>query len=191
MSSRNLMLQAIRQNKPATVSLPEYDRFSDQEIDLVSQFCRVIQEIGGMTVETKDGELAVMILELFPSHDRIASTTPGYAGNVSLGDIKDPHELADLDLYICEGAFGVAENGAVWLDESQLVHRAAPFLTQNLAIVLYQKNIVGNMHEAYERVRVNETGFGVFVAGPSKTADIEQSLVIGAHGPRSLTVLLK
>ena len=91
---------------------------------------------------------------------------------------------------MCKGELGVAENAAVWLSESQVVHRAAPFLAQHLALVLSRENIVWNMHQAYERIRIDSEGFGLFVAGPSKTADIEQSLVIGAHGPRSLTVFL-
>ncbi|OGU07057.1 MAG: hypothetical protein A2W29_11600 [Gemmatimonadetes bacterium RBG_16_66_8] len=112
------------------------------------------------------------------------------AGPFPLRQPDDPHALAALEVLVCQGVVGVAENGAVWLPQSRVVHRAAPFLTQHLVIVLDSGAIVGNMHEAYARIRVDEEAFGVFVAGPSKTADIEQILVIGAHGPRSLTVLL-
>ena len=46
------------------------------------------------------------------------------------------------------------------------------------------------MHHAYDRIAQAEYPFGLFLAGPSKTADIEQSLVLGAHGSRSMTVFL-
>jgi len=46
------------------------------------------------------------------------------------------------------------------------------------------------MHHAYDRIGDADYGFGLFLAGPSKTADIEQSLVLGAHGSRSMTVFL-
>lgn len=47
------------------------------------------------------------------------------------------------------------------------------------------------MHQAYKKLSSNAIDFGVFISGPSKTADIEQSLVIGAHGALSLSVFLK
>ncbi len=46
------------------------------------------------------------------------------------------------------------------------------------------------MQQAYERIGDLDYGFGTFITGPSKTADIEQSLVLGAHGARGLTVFL-
>jgi L-lactate dehydrogenase complex protein LldG len=89
-----------------------------------------------------------------------------------------------------KAGIGVAENGAVWVKESQMINRLLPFICQHLVIVLEKEKLVSTMHHAYQKINSFEEGFGVFIAGPSKTADIEQSLVIGAHGARSLTVYL-
>jgi L-lactate dehydrogenase complex protein LldG len=98
--------------------------------------------------------------------------------------------LEDVDLFIARGEFGVAENAAVWVTDTHTRHRVLYFLTQHLVLVLSADQIVDNMHQAYERLQFTEPRFGLFLSGPSKTADIEQSLVIGAHGARSLTVFL-
>ena len=88
------------------------------------------------------------------------------------------------------GELGVAENGAVWIDASEYLHRSVLFLPEHLGLVLPAANLVDHLHDAYTRIGFDGSGFGCFLAGPSKTADIEQSLVIGAHGARSLTVFL-
>ena len=112
---------------------------------------------------------------LFPDRKRFENTMDGLS-------------LAEVEVLEIDGAFGVAENGAIWLTEEALPHRVAPFICQHL--VIHVQKIVPNMHEAYEELTHQTTGFGLFLAGPSKTADIEQSLVIGAHGARSLTVVI-
>jgi L-lactate dehydrogenase complex protein LldG len=90
---------------------------------------------------------------------------------------------------VAPGAFAVAESAAVWIAQDLVPHRAGLFIAQHLVLVVPADQIVHNMHEAYQRIDPREVQFGIFVSGPSKTADIEQSLVIGAHGPRSLTVV--
>jgi L-lactate dehydrogenase complex protein LldG len=102
----------------------------------------------------------------------------------------DPHALDSLDLFVCRAELGVAENGAVWLATSDTMQRAALFLAARVVIVVDGATIVPTLHDAYARIDVRAKPFGVFVAGPSKTADIEQSLVIGAHGPKELTVIV-
>ncbi|MBN8880039.1 MAG: LUD domain-containing protein [Sphingobacteriales bacterium] len=69
-------------------------------------------------------------------------------------------------------------------------NRILPFISDQLYLVVYEKQLVSTMHDAYEKIKKNDDGFGVFIASPSKTADIEQSLVIGAHGARKLVVLV-
>ena len=93
--------------------------------------------------------------------------------------------IKDIDLAVVKGNFAVAENGAIWMKNESNRHRSLYFIAQNIVIVIDEKDIVNNMHEAYEKINFENSGYGVFISGPSKTADIEQSLVIGAHGPKS------
>jgi L-lactate dehydrogenase complex protein LldG len=192
MSSRQAILQAIRQSRPAPPPLPEPPGPVPPAGELAAHFARLVTEIGGRVVELAAGaDLGAAVRAAYPEARTIAAGAgTGVEGTVRLDEVFDPHDLAALDLLVCTGVLGVAENGAVWLPESRLGHRAAAFITQHLAIVLERDRIVWDMAEAYARLRVDEEGFGVFIAGPSKTADIEQSLVIGAHGARSLTVVL-
>ena len=98
-------------------------------------------------------------------------------------------KLEKLKTVILKGKFGVAENGAVWLDESNFPNRLIPFITEHLILLLPKKNLVSTMHEAYKLISKTDYDFGVFISGPSKTADIEQSLVYGAHGAKVFHIL--
>jgi L-lactate dehydrogenase complex protein LldG len=192
MSSRAAILGALRRHQPPATALPDPLARGPHEGDPVARFVAAVEAIAGDVIAgSADVAIDALIAERYPAAMMIASTVAGMgAASVQLDGIADPHELAALDLLVCEAEFGVAENGAVWLPESRLGHRAAPFLAQHLLVLLDRHSIVWDMHEAYDRMPVDAGGFGAFVAGPSKTADIEQALVIGAHGPRSLTIVL-
>ncbi|MDZ4699055.1 MAG: LUD domain-containing protein [Rhodothermales bacterium] len=191
MSSRETILQAIRAHKPAGVPRPESPAITSSDPEtLVAAFEAMVQAIGGRVERTSRAGAADAVARAYPDARVVASAVAGIAGTVRLEEVGDPHDLAGLDLMVLEGDLGVSENGAVWVYEHQMVHRAAPFIAQHLAIVLDAGRLVPDMHAAYAAVRTDIEGFGVFIAGPSKTADIEQSLVLGAHGPRSLLVVL-
>lgn len=88
---------------------------------------------------------------------------------------------------------GVAETGSLCLSGDDAPLRAA-FLPDTLLVVLHEKDLVGPLEDLWRRGRREWGGTPpstfVLVAGPSRSADIEQSLVLGAHGPRRLHVLL-
>lgn len=193
MSSREKMLAAIRQNKPDWQPLPERIAFGQRPDDVVGQFKTVLQAIGATVVGVADVEaVRAHVREMVANFVNVAVTVPELTDLADFSlSVTDPHDLEHVNLAILPGQWGVAENGAIWLSETEVgAHRVLPFVTQHLALVLREEQVLATMHEAYERIRVGETGFGVFIAGPSKTADIEQSLVIGAHGARSLVVYL-
>ncbi|MBD2700405.1 LUD domain-containing protein [Spirosoma sp. BT702] len=192
MTSREQILANVKANQPALHPLPEQFRFTSVFPDIVQQFMDILAFVGGKAERVSDYEaIKKHIQEYYPGMTNVATTIPELA---SLADttlaVTDPHDLASLNLAIIEGQLAVAENGAIWLDERQLPQRVTPMITQYLAIVIRESTLVPNMHDAYQRITVNTTGFGTFLSGPSKTADIEQSLVIGAHGARSLIVYM-
>ena len=192
--SRELILNKIRQNRPKErVEMPENITFEANFSDKIEKFTEILRGIGG-TVLAFDNFIdnQVYVNKEFSDAETSINLVPEITfGNADISIISDPHDLAPVDVAILRGQFGVAENGSIWLDESDFGgHRVLPFITQHLIIVLDKKRIFNNMHEAYTQLDITKTGFGLFLAGPSKTADIEQSLVIGAHGARSLVVLL-
>lgn len=125
--------------------------------------------------------------------------TKNYAGTSSFYDAytsKGAVDFADfkttvVDLFIGEAKIGVAENGCLWFDDSILTQRIAAFGCEHTLLIIDHKNIVPTMHQAYQKLEISKSGYGVFIAGPSKTADIEQSLVVGAQGAVSSTIIIK
>lgn len=194
MSSRDKILQAISTNKPAFIESPvmEIKRADMEPNAAVQQFIKTLEGIGGKASLISD--INIVREELKQSRDSgtyIVNTIP-LLGDVNneINSTMDANSLEPVYKTYIEATIGVAENGAVWLYESQMKNRLLPFICQHLVICLDAKNIAPTMHEAYGQIDVAKEGYGVFLAGPSKTADIEQSLVIGAHGARSLLVYL-
>ena len=105
-------------------------------------------------------------------------------------DVSDPRELNQTDLAVVTAHLGVAENGAVWITR-EVKYKALYFVSDALVVLLDRDSIVNNMHEAYQQTREMRYDFGAFIAGPSKTADIEQALVFGAHGPVEVLVVVR
>jgi L-lactate dehydrogenase complex protein LldG len=191
MTSKDEILKAIRNQHPPAAELPLLECDWIRYDDPFAQFQRVVESVGGRCVRVANAtEIAPKLAEIpeFATASRFVSHVPQVASTVSLEEVDDPHQLETIDWAIMPGQFGVAENGAIWVTDQHVKHRAIYFIVQHLSLVIPTRAIVHNMSEAYDRITVGESSLGVFISGPSKTADIEQSLVIGAHGPRSLTV---
>ena len=192
MSSRNNILSRIEKNKPALTALPAINTNMISNYDDVSvKFSATLKSIGGDVIEINSFDELNNIIAEKNNTGKLVVNTIHQLGDVDSQLIGMPKEILNgVDTAIIKGAIAVAENGAVWLYESQMINRLLPFICQHLILVIEKKNIVATMHQAYQQIDTDKEGFGVFIAGPSKTADIEQSLVIGAHGARSLIVYL-
>lgn len=191
MSSKEEILANIRRHTKTTFDMPDMAIEAIRYPDKVAQFIDIMHFVGGNAVELGEGEdINKCIAGLYPLANTIASNLPGITiATLDPDDVKDPRELNGTDLAVIRGEIGVAENGCVWIPQN-VREKAIYFIAENLVILLDRKNLVNNMHEAYARLEMNTHGFGVFISGPSKTADIEQSLVVGAHGARGVTVVL-
>ena len=190
MTSRDDILSAVRRARPAPVARPDVAMRVSMLTpagDAVSAFIAAAEAASARVVLGRRADLVTLVASVYPAGGRQVSAM---LDADSSGAAQLPHSFADTDVFICEAVLGVAENGAVWLPLSRLRHRAALFLATNVIVVLDRARIVDDLHGAYAAIEVSREGFGVFVAGPSKTADIEQSMVIGAHGAKSLTMLL-
>ncbi len=190
MSSRETILQTVSTNKPDFIELPDVDfSLTIQYQDPVQQFISMVEAAGGKAFHQNSRQDLLNDLAEVKAEGKFMINL---LENQQTGDLQNLNasELEALDTCYLKAGLGVAENGGMWISEKHIPNRLIPFICQHLVIVLSQEDIVNNMHEAYRQIDAAATGFGVFIAGPSKTADIEQNLVIGAHGARSLRVYL-
>lgn len=191
MTSREKILEEVKRNQPSAVPLPELG-FQGPKQNNVQEYIDTFTSVGGkaVTVDNLDS-IKALIMEQFEANTRMITTLPEFAGALEMYSAEaDPRSFENVEMALIRGHFAVAENGAVWFTEEIMGQRIIPFICKHLAVVVEAAAIVPTMHEAYERIGAGNYGFGVFIAGPSKTADIEQALVLGAHGPLSMTVFI-
>ncbi|MDO4164160.1 MAG: LUD domain-containing protein [Bacteroides sp.] len=192
MSSREEILANIRKNTQKKYDYPTWEVNGIVYPDIITKFCEINRFVGGDAIVLGKGEdIDSVIRARFPEAKRIASTMEGLSCVTLNPDTLDtPQELNGTDVAIIQGEWGVAENGMVWIPQT-VKHKALYFIAESLVIVLDRNRLVNNMHEAYKKIKDDKYKFGVFISGPSKTADIEQALVMGAHGARTALVILK
>ena len=158
--------------------------------DVVKQFIVISKTVGGKVIEAKPNEdLNKIIRTAYPEAKVFASSVKGIKADKNPDTIASAAELNGTDVGIVQGELGVAENGCIWVPQV-MKERIVCFISEELVILLDRKNIVNNMHEAYKRIEMPDYGFGAFISGPSKTADIEQALVMGAQAARGVTIII-
>jgi L-lactate dehydrogenase complex protein LldG len=192
MSSRETILAAVKKNQPPMSPLPDISMFNVVEADIAAKYTDVFTGIGGQVIAVSEVEhIKSLLSEHFDTSKRIATTLPELSDVAELiASDADPHSFDDVELAIIRARLAVAENGAVWLTENVMGQRIIPYICQHLAVVVTGDSLVSTMHDAYATIAAEDYGFGGFIGGPSKTADIEQALVLGAHGPLSMTIFL-
>ena len=194
MSNKEDILKKYRANVREKFDMPD---LSDIQAitypDPLLQFIKMTENVGGHIIEVKEGQdINEIIKELYPDAKEIASNLPEITIATRNPDaVGRARDLNGTDVGIIRGKFGVAENACVWIPQT-MREKVICFISENLVILLPKSQIVNNMHEAYRRIDFDETydGYGTFISGPSKTADIAQVLVMGAQAARSATILL-
>ena len=194
MSSKEEILSKYRKNIQKKYDMPSLDDIKAITYsDPLVQYISMTESVGGHVIEMKEGQnVNDIIKELFPDAKEIASNLPEITiATRNPDEVGRARDLNGTDVGVIRGKFGVAENACVWIPQT-MKEKAVCFISENLIILLPKSQIVNNMHEAYKRIEFDKTydGYGTFISGPSKTADIAQVLVMGAQAARSATILL-
>ena len=194
MSSKEDILKKYRANIRQQFDMPDLSDINAITYpDPLLQFMNMTKSVGGNAIEVESGrDINELIRELYPDAKEIASNLPEITIATRNPDtVGRARDLNGTDVGVIRGKFGVAENGCIWIPQ-QMKEKVVCFISENLIILLPKSQIVNNMHEAYKRIEFDKTydGYGTFISGPSKTADIAQVLVMGAQAARSVTVLL-
>ncbi len=186
------LFQKLRANTREQYDMPDMDIQGITYPDTFKQFAEMTKTVGGNIVEAKEGDdINDIIKSLYPEAKTFASNLPYITiAQKNPDTVAEAKDLDGTDVGIVEGKIGVAENGCVWIPQT-MKEKAVCYISEYLVIILKKSDIVNNMHEAYKRITFDpQYNFGAFISGPSKTADIEQALVMGAQAARGVTVIV-
>lgn len=189
--SKEAILDRIRRNTLKRYDMPVLDSLHPLTYpDTLGRFIEAVIQSGSRIISLENGSTVNDILRReFPENARISSNLPGVEANINPDVTTSPAALDGIDAAVVQGTLGVAENGCIWIPQT-MTNRAEMFIAKTLVIILPANSVVNNMHEAYKRVKVSEKGYGAFISGPSKTADIAQVLVMGAQAARDVLIIL-
>ena len=167
--------------------------------DVLLKFVAQAESVGcNVSFAESEDEIDGIIGAIYPDAMVIASNMKAVKkATVNPDEVAGAQALNHTDVGVVRAFLGVAENGSVWVPQT-MKERDVCFISENLVAVMQAKDVVGNMHEAYKKITekeygyedFSESGYGVFIAGPSKTADIAQVLVKGAQAARGMTLIL-
>ena len=184
------LLGKLRRNTIHQFDMPEASIDGIKYENIIEQFIETSHKVGSEVIEAKAGEdLNELIRKAYPEAQVLASNVKGIKVDLNPDMVSEAQDLNGTDVGIVEGDIAVAENGCVWVPQT-MKERVVCFVSENLVILVHRDKIVNNMHEAYRRIHMTEYGYGCFISGPSKTADIEQALVMGAQAARGVTVII-
>lgn len=193
MSVRDAVLSRVRANRPTgEYALPSLPKFALAQPDgLVASFGAALAGMGGkLIIPTATEDAAEVTRRQLEGAGVVCSAVPEIDGNRDLGQVRQPRDLADVDIAVVRAVLGVAETGSVLFTESELKVNTLAYLAQHLIVLLRREAIVPGIQDAYQHPCFRTAHYAVFHTGPSATADIEGVLIHGAQGVRSLTVVL-
>ena len=202
-------LNKLRQNTHVQYDMTDMKIEGIQYENTLQQFIDMTKSVGGHVMEAEEGDdmLNEIVRMAYPEAKVFATHLPeiklerlqAFAGDAAKAqeiELRNPDTVAEAndlngtDVGIVRGQVGVAENGCIWIPQT-MKEKAVLFISEYLVIILKKEDVVNNMHEAYARIEMDpKYNFGTFISGPSKTADIEQALVMGAQAARGVTVVL-
>ena len=197
MTSKEEILGRLRANVRETYDLPDLSFKKLEYADPVAEYIKqTTTTAAAKLIEVKPGDdLNDLIRQAYPDAKIIASVVPGINATVNPDVVAEAQDLDNVDVTVLEGGVACAENACVWIPMN-MKQKACMFTAVSLVVIVSKKNIVSNMHQAYKYLQdmgydnTSKYGFGTFMSGASKTADIEQTLVYGAQAATSMTVLL-
>ena len=185
------LFEKLKRNTHVHCDMPDMNMTGIVYDDSLAQFCETVVAVGGKVAMLADGEdVNEAIKRLYPDAKVFASNLSGITiATLNPDTVAEAQDLNGPDGGILRGELGVAENACVWVPQT-MKEKAVMFISEELVLLLDRNKLVNNMHEAYTKIAMNDYGDGCFISGPSKTADIEQALVMGAQAARGVTVLL-
>ena len=190
MDTRDEILNSVLKNQPAHRELPEVPMFHRNPESLVSAFEKSLKYMAGEFVDRPPSDFSSYLRNKFPDAKIICSAVPEYAGNRKPEDYTNWSDAHDIDVTIVRSPLGVAETGSVLLSEKELRVNTIGFLAHDIVILLDPKNIVENIHDAYQHPAFREAKYAVLMTGPSGSADIAGTTVHPAQGVMTLTVIM-
>ena len=209
MTSKDNILNKLRSNVRETYDMPDLSFQKLTFADPVAEFIRqTTTTAGARLIEAAESDdLCDLIRQAYPDANVISTNVEGitaeglnkaYGRTVELRNtdtVAAAQDLDGTDVGVLQGGVACAENACVWIPQT-MKERAVCFISEYLIIIVSRKNIVSNMHQAYawldgiQGKAEGDVPYGTFISGPSKTADIEQSLVYGAQAACGVTVIL-